>query len=71
MPFLVGHIKLFLLDIRLKPSFVTTMRVRHGETTGRPTTGYLTDVAHKKSLGGGVTQYVTRMTRVKVNSEAS
>ena len=45
------------------------MRVGHGETAGRPTTGYLTDVAHKKSQGGGVTQCVTRMTKVKANSE--
>ncbi len=62
MPLLVGHVELLLLNIWLKPSLVTTVRVRNGETGCRPATGYLTDVAHRNSQLGEVVWRVTVMT---------
>ena len=60
--FLIGHVKLLFLNVWLKPPFVTTVGVRNGKTGSRPTTGYLTDVAHKNSQLGEVVWRVTVMT---------
>ena len=71
MPFFIWHIELFLLDIWLKPAFVSAVRVRNGETSCRSATSYLTDVAHKNSQLKEVVWDVIVMTAFQVNSEGN